>query len=128
MAFDTLKSETQEEEFNRLGEAFHEQNIEANSSGLEPLASDITDTCAVLMEQVMNFVKIHNGLKEDNPSVDAICDASYNFHKISFMMYTCIDELRKTIDTSWYHEGNSLLDSIEYEDSCGKKGPELVIE
>lgn len=86
MAFDQFKSETQEEEFNRLGEAFHNQNIEANSSGLEPLVSDITDTCAVLMSQVMDFVKIHNSLKDDNPSVDAVCDASYNFHKVAFMI------------------------------------------
>ena len=127
MAFDTLKSETQEEEFNRLGEAFHEENIEANSSGLEPLASDITDTCAVLLEQVQNFVKIHNGLKEDTPSVDAICDASYNFHKVAFMMYTCMDELNKTIDTSWYHE-NPFANAVFFAESCGKNEPKLVIE
>ena len=127
MAFDELKSETQEEEFNRLGEAFHEENIPENSSGLDPIASDITDTCAVLMEQVMEFVKCHNALKEDNPSVDAICDASYSFHKVAFMLFTCIDELNKTIDTSWYHEP-STLNAIQYEDSCGKTAPKLVIE
>lgn len=127
MAFDTLKSETQEEEFNRLGEAFHEENIEANSSGLDPLASDITDTCAVLLEQVQNFVKIHNDLKDNNPSVDSICDASYNFHKVAFMLFTCVDELNKTIDTSWYHT-NPFASAILLENSCGKKEPILVIE
>lgn len=116
MAFDDLKSETQEEEFNRLGEQFHEDNIPENSSGLDPLASAITDTCAVLLEQVTEFVRQHNSLKDDNLSVDAVCDASYNFHKIAFMMYTCMDELNKTIDTSWYNN-NSVASAIVVEPS-----------
>ena len=127
MAFDELKSETQEEEFNRLGEEFHEENIEPNSSGLEPLAYDITDTCAVLLEQIRNFVKVHNGLKEDKPSTDAVCDASYNFHKIAYMMYICMDELNRTIDTSWYHS-TGLSQGVQVENFCGKNEPQLLID
>lgn len=115
MAFDTLKSETQEEEFNRVGEKFHDENIPQNSAGLDPIADCITDTCATLISQVREFVELHNSLKDNDPSLDTSCDASYNFHKVAYMLYQCSDELQRTIDTSWYPHSITPGDSVTVE-------------
>ena len=98
-----MKSETGAEEFNRLAEEYHDLCGDRNVSGLDPISDKITDICADLINEINNFVKLHNSIKDNEPDVDSICDAAYNFHKVAFMLYQCVDELHGNIDTSWYH-------------------------
>lgn len=103
MEIDKLQSETPEDAFARLAEAYHNQTEKEkpNASGLKPVVADITDTCSTLMEQLEKFSDIHDSLKHTELNPDIICDASYGFHKISYMLAKCVEKL-KELDTSWY--------------------------
>jgi hypothetical protein len=91
----------------------HDNLIEENSSGLMPMLTEITDLCSDLYTKLDDFVKLHNSLKNDDPSIDTICDAGYAFHKIAYMLADCIKTLNENIDTSWYHANDFIPVEIE---------------
>lgn len=106
MAFDELKSQSYTEYVGENIDALddiHDNVVEKNSSGLMPILDEITDICSDLYTKIDSFVSLHNSLKDYDPDIDAICDAGYAFHKISYMMAECVKELNDNIDTSWYH-------------------------
>lgn len=103
MAIDEMKSESPADEIARLADEYHDNFIPENSSGLSPVLNDITDICSDLYGKLQDFVNIHNSLKDYEPNADTICDASYGFHKISYMLSECVKYVSENIDTSWYN-------------------------
>lgn len=116
MAFDELKSQSYTDYVGEnidLMDEVHDNLIEENSSGLMPMLTEITDLCSDLYTKLDDFVKLHNSLKNDDPSIDTICDAGYAFHKIAYMLADCIKTLNENIDTSWYHANDFIPVEIE---------------
>lgn len=116
MAFDELKSQSYTDYVGEnidLMDEVHDNLIEENSSGLMPMLTEITDLCSDLYTKLDDFAKLHNSLKNDDPSIDTICDAGYAFHKIAYMLADCIKTLNENIDTSWYHANDFIPVEIE---------------
>jgi len=125
MAFDELKSQSYTDYVGEnidLMDEVHDNLIEENSSGLMPMLTEITDLCSDLYTKLDDFVKLHNSLKNDDPSIDTICDAGYAFHKIAYMLADCIKTLNENIDTSWYHANDFI--PVEIENNINNKNIE----
>lgn len=116
MAFDELKSQSYTdyvgENIDLINEV-HDSIIDENSSGLMPILTEVTDLCSDLYVKIGEFVELHNSLKDNEPTLDTICDAGYAFHKIAYMLAECIQSLNENIDTSWYHANDILPVEVE---------------
>ena len=116
MAFDELKTQSYTDYVGEnidLMDEVHDSIVDKNSSGLMPILTDITDLCSELYGKLDDFVELHNSLKDNDPTIDTICDAGYSFHKIAYMLSECIQCLNGNIDTSWYHSNDILPVEIE---------------
>lgn len=116
MAFDELKSQSYTDYVGEnidLIDEVHDSIIDENSSGLMPILTEVTDLCSDLYAKIDEFVELHNSLKDNEPTLDTICDAGYAFHKIAYMLAECIQSLNGNIDTSWYHANDILPVEVE---------------
>ena len=122
MAFDELKSQTYTDYVGEnidLMDEVHDSIVDENSSGLMPTLTEVTDLCSDLYVKIDEFVQLHNSLKDNEPTLDTICDAGYAFHKIAYMLAECVKNLNENIDTSWYHANNILPVEVENTDNDG---------
>lgn len=116
MAFDELKSQSYTDYVGEnidLMDEVHDSIVDKNSSGLMPALAEVTDLCSDLYVKIDEFVQLHNSLKDNEPTLDTICDAGYAFHKIAYMLAECIKNLNENIDTSWYHTNSVLPVEVE---------------
>lgn len=123
MAFDELKSQSYTDYVDEnidLMDEVHDSIVDENSSGLMPTLTEVTDLCSDLYVKIDEFVQLHNSLKDNEPTLDIICDAGYAFHKIAYMLAECIKNLNENIDTSWYHANDILPVDVENTDNDGK--------